>query len=209
MQKACKKCEEVKDLDHFYKNKQLKDGHFNVCKPCFKIQSDSWYAKNKERKQATNRAWKRDNAERNRESNYRYYLANKEKYNKLTNDWWKRHPERRKEKGDRWNRLNRHKRLAATLLYQKVNAGRLNAKRAKRKALKLSATPEWADGKAIDQYYLIAKYLSDELGIKFHVDHVVPLQSEIVCGLHAHTNLTIAVGSWNCSKGYKWWPQMP
>lgn len=208
MEKACKNCGETKSFDQFYKNSQLKDGHFNVCKPCFGAQSKSWYEKNRDRKQATNRAWKRDNAERNKENNYRYYLANKEKYNKLTNDWWKQHPERRKEKGDRWSRLNRHKRLSASLLYQKVHAVRLNAKRAKRKALKIQATPMWSDDKAIQQYYLIAKFLSDELGSKFHVDHMVPLQSDQVCGLHTPANLTIMLGNWNCSKSNRWWPDM-
>jgi hypothetical protein len=209
MEKACKQCGMTKTFDNFYVNKNLKDGHFNVCKPCVKIRSGKWYSNNKERKLATSRAWKLENADRYKAWCSRYYQENRERCNFLTNEWWRRHPERRKEKGDRWSRQNRHKRLAATLQYQKVNAGRLNAKRAKRKALKLSATPTWADAAAIDQYYLIAKYLSDELGVKFHVDHVVPLQSEIVCGLHAHTNLTISVGSWNCSKSNKWWPEMP
>ncbi|WP_430229695.1 hypothetical protein [Paraburkholderia tropica] len=209
MEKACNKCGEVKGFEHFYKNKQLKDGHFNVCKPCFKMQSDSWYAQNKDRKQATSKAWKRDNAETYKQWSAQYYQDNKEKYDQINNDWWKRNPEKKKSKDLRWDRANRYKRLAASLLYQKINAGRLNAKRAKRKALKLNATPAWANGKAIDQYYLIAKFLSDELGVRFHVDHIVPLQSDVVCGLHSHTNLTIAVGSWNCSKSNRWWPHMP
>jgi hypothetical protein len=209
MEKACRKCGDVKSFDHFYKNKQLRDGYFNVCKLCFCEQSASWYAQNKERKQSTSRAWKKNNSAAYRAWCAQYYQDNKERCNFLTNEWWKRHPELRKEKGDRWSRLNRKKRVAASIVYQRVNAGRLNAKRAKRKAIKLSATPLWADGGAIGQYYMIAKFLSDELGVVFHVDHVVPLQSKIVCGLHAHTNLTITIGSWNCSKSNKWWPDMP
>jgi len=209
MEKVCKSCGEVKSFDHFYTNKQLKDGHFNVCKSCVKIRSDAWYAANKSRKQATNRLWKRENEEDYKAWSARYYQENKERCNFLTNEWWKRHPEKLKEKGDRWNKRNRHKRLAASLAYQKVNAVRLNAKRARRKALKLNATPTWSDERAIDQYYLLANYLTNELGITFHVDHVVPLQSDVVCGLHTQTNLTVMIGSWNCSKSNKWWPDMP
>jgi hypothetical protein len=80
---------------------------------------------------------------------------------------------------------------------------------AKRGAAKLRATPAWADQKAIEQYYLIAAFLTAELGIAFEVDHVVPLRGKIVSGLHAHTNLAISLASWNRAKSNRWWPNMP
>lgn len=52
-----------------------------------------------------------------------------------------------------------------------------------KKARKINATPAWADMTAIKAIYERAA----ELGA--HVDHIIPLRSKLVCGLHVETNL--------------------
>lgn len=52
-------------------------------------------------------------------------------------------------------------------------------------------TPRWADQEAIDRIYSEARRLSDETGIQYHVDHVVPLKGRSVTGLHVANNLQI------------------
>ena len=42
-----------------------------------------------------------------------------------------------------------------------------------------------------------------------HVDHIVPLQSALVCGLHCEANLEIIPGAANEAKKNYWWPDMP
>jgi len=62
---------------------------------------------------------------------------------------------------------------------------------------------------AINEVYEEAKRITKETGIKHHVDHIVPLDSMIVQGLHCLANLQILEGSINISKGNRFWPDMP
>lgn len=49
-----------------------------------------------------------------------------------------------------------------------------------------------------------APCLTEETGVAFEVDHVVPLQNKTVCGLHVEANLRIVERRKNRSKGNKW-----
>jgi len=71
---------------------------------------------------------------------------------------------------------------------------------AKRRAAKLRRTPPWADMAAIEAFYAEARRLTVETGVPHHVDHDIPLQSELVSGLHVHNNLQILTGSQNSRK---------
>lgn len=59
----------------------------------------------------------------------------------------------------------------------------------------IACTPPWADRKAIEAIYKEAY----ELGMI--VDHIIPLWTPTVCGLHVHYNLQIVTPSENTRKG--------
>lgn len=60
---------------------------------------------------------------------------------------------------------------------------------AKRRAAEVKATPKWANGAAIVAVYEEARRLTMKTGVPYHVDHVIPLLSKSVCGLHVESNL--------------------
>lgn len=74
------------------------------------------------------------------------------------------------------------------------NVSRRRENVAKRRATKLNATPCWLtqDQKsAIQAMYSLAKDCEIVTGERYEVDHIVPLISKVVCGLHVPWNLQI------------------
>jgi hypothetical protein len=65
--------------------------------------------------------------------------------------------------------------------YIQDNSGIVNAQKARRNAIKVSATVLW-DQKGITEFY-------ERCPKGYHVDHVIPLQGKYVCGLHILSNL--------------------
>lgn len=113
---------------------------------------------------------------------------------------------------------NKEKRRAQALLYyhanpEKARVRMLNAQKrnlhifaanaAKRRSAKIQRTPIWLtadDVWMIKQAYSLASLRSKMLGFKWHVDHIVPLQGELVSGLHVPWNLQVIPAVLNIAK---------
>jgi 5-methylcytosine-specific restriction endonuclease McrA len=65
------------------------------------------------------------------------------------------------------------------------------------------ATPEWANKSAINAIYIEARQLTESTGIPHEVDHIIPLTSKLVCGLHTEANLRILTKNENRAKSNK------
>ena len=139
-----------------------------------KAYARAYYQANKEKARATNAAYHQDHKEKRRA----YYQANNEK---------------RRATKKAWRQANREKSYATGKAWALTHRGACCTAAARRRAAKLQRTCTWADLEAIKLIYATA--LPGE-----HVDHIVPLQGELVSGLHVDYNLQHLQGSDNCSK---------
>lgn len=71
---------------------------------------------------------------------------------------------------------------------------------ANERARMLHRMPAWADKKAMREVYERARQLTISTGIPHQVDHIIPLQGELVSGLHVSANLQILTGEENSRK---------
>ena len=93
--------------------------------------------------------------------------------------------------------------------WDKANSTSWRIWNAEDRAARLQATPAWADKSAIAAVFNEAEALTVRTGIVHHVDHIVPLNSDLVCGLHVHWNLQPLPAEDNQKKGNRTWPDMP
>lgn len=116
-----------------------------------------------------------------------------------------RHPETRKK-----NRLlHRERELAVNRAYKKNNPSTVARINRERGAAIRRATPAWANKFFISEAYDLAQRRTKVLGAPWHVDHIVPIQNPLVCGLHVENNLRVIPSAHNLSKGNRVWPDMP
>jgi hypothetical protein len=186
--KVCNTCQESKPCSEYSKAKVNRDGLRNNCKICQRIQNLRIREHHRDMP---------DSVAALKSYNARYNKANRKKKIQLNKAWIKRNPSKVTNAWKRWQAANRDK-------------TRRNS--SKRRAAKLRATPVWAESEweqfLILEFYNLAVLRQNYTGIAWHVDHIVPLQSDLVCGLHCASNMQVMVGSENISKGNRFWPDM-
>lgn len=87
--------------------------------------------------------------------------------------------------------------------YKLKNYKKIKAKKRAEKSLKRSRQPNWLSKthkSAIKNIYLECQKVTKETQILHHVDHIIPLNSKIVSGLHVPWNLQIIPASANIKK---------
>lgn len=72
-----------------------------------------------------------------------------------------------------------------------------------RKSTVKMATPLWACYESIQTKYKERETMSKVTGLVHHVDHIIPLQGENVCGLHVASNLRVILARDNLAKSNK------
>lgn len=195
MSKTCTKCDKQKPLEDFNKQKVSPDGHRSYCRSC-QSELSKQYRLNKQQ----DIAWVESERKRHREAkaklrqdeDYRNKQAEKEKLRRLKlkqdSDW---------VEAERKRSINKYYNDKAPYV----------ANAAKRRAMKLQATPRWLtdyDWEMIKWTYECAKIAEKHYGNSYHVDHIVPLQGKNVCGLHVPWNLQVISAKQNLTKGNRY-----
>jgi 5-methylcytosine-specific restriction endonuclease McrA len=128
-----------------------------------------------------------------------YRLKNPERIKELAKEWRDKNPEYQVN----WYRqdIDKQRKAWRQSYYRRPLENRLNE--IKRRVTKLNATPKWVDFDAIKDVYIEARYMG------LVVDHIVPLRSDKVCGLHVWDNLQLLTKKENNLKGNRYWPDMP
>lgn len=130
------------------------------------------------------------------------YSSQKDKWNNLCNNC----SECDSNRTSKYYINNLNDSLETKKKYRLDNLDKYAAYTAKYKAAKIKATPKWLTTeqyKEILAFYIEARYLEKETGVKYHVDHIIPLQGKTVCGLHVPWNLQILTSTANLNKSNK------
>lgn len=140
----------------------------------------------------------------NKEYHQKRYLANKEKMLAQSKRWAEENKEKRNALSQKWRDENKEQFKKSCKNSRNKNKANRLANNAKRRATKLQQTVSWANIDKIESMYKFAKFMEwITLGIKYHVDHIVPLNGKNVCGLHTHDNLQVIRAELNLKKGNK------
>lgn len=171
-----------------------------------------------------NRKWRNANVEYNKERRKKWYSENDEHAKRYAKMWAEDNKDRVRLKNKEWSDRNKHKKASLNKQwmlrnsdkrrdymaeYKKSRRSDLTSHENARRARKMAAAPSWANSKEIKWIYRHASLLNCWGGPRAQVDHIVPLTSDLVCGLHCEQNLQILWSHENQSKGNHHWPDMP
>ncbi len=194
-------------MDQFYRRNDRPCGVQPKCKECVRAYQRAHLDQNA----AAMRRFRQRNPDasaeymRKRREDPEFSRLEREKYK----EYYARTAEQQRQKSKRWKEANPERNRQNRSEWWANNPGARNASRMKRYVVLKQAMPSWANQKYIALWYRHAAEESERTGMKCHVDHIVPLQSELVCGLNVEHNLQVLFSNDNRSKGNYRWPDMP
>ena len=157
-----------------------------------------WHVANPAKQRARVYRWRAAKPEAIRASNRQHHARNKLKRNMAARIYRAQHLEHMRALGREWS---------------KNNPAKWRVTNAERRAAKVRATTSTAKTEfeelVISEMYDLAARRTKATNMPWHVDHIVPLRSKIVCGLHCSANLRVIPGIENHRKGNRYWPNMP
>lgn len=170
------------------------------CQECKRNDEQRWRDANPSKARDIQARFKANNPARAAQIKKNYKERNKEKIADSQREYTEKNRVRIAARLREYWKLNRSRISARMREYNRANRGLIAALANKYRASKVSATPSWADLKVIREIY----EGTSKNGME--VDHIIPLQGKIVCGLHVENNLQIVPRSENRRKSHKFNP---
>lgn len=193
LHKICCKCHTLKDAEHFYANKRVKDGLNSFCILCHK--ADNVARKKKNRSDAIFKA------EENLKKKERRALT-RGAHKAYMQAWHAKNAAQQ----IKYRATYRAENPEYFVEYAKNNRAKMTAKVRVRQIAKLQRTPGWLTSDEhwmMEQAYELAALRAKLFGFPWHVDHVIPLQGKRVSGFHTPYNLQVIPAKENLSKNNK------
>lgn len=196
--KKCATCKKEKSKD-CYRLVIFKNGTRKLCRQCDDCDK-------KAQDYCNSRKLRKPKQTETNKEKYLRYVKNNPKLKEYYKNWRDKNKEN-KSKYDKERRAKLKEEIKIKKAeWLKKNRDWDNAANAKKRAAKLRATPRWLTKEHEEQIKLIYKEshrLTQETGIKYQVDHIIPLQGKTVSGLHVPWNLEPILAEENCRKRNK------
>lgn len=183
---------EICDLNN-HSSERTKTG---VCADCQKAYDKWYYLQNREKKKIQAREYLANNREKCNERKRKYRAKDNDKWRKYFLDWYYQNGEYAKQIRRDVKARNKQKYAAYSSKWKKENKGKVASYSAKRRAKLFQAIPSWVN---LDEIRCIYENCPDG----YTVDHIVPLQNKLVCGLHVLYNLQYLTQKENSEKSNK------
>ena len=160
-------------------------------------------AQSKEERAAKDKAYREANKERISAKGKAWYKANKESKIASSKAWNKDNHEKALENTRAWKALHKEEVKTHSNNWGKVNPDKVNAKTARRRALKLKLIPKHLKNCRVEKQrvldiHKLCLLISRATGIQHHVDHMWPLSDK---GPEWSGNMQIITAYENLSKG--------
>lgn len=202
--KTCAVCGKQKPRSEFSKKSANPDGLQRNCKECQAEYHRKWRAENVESRKTREKRWRDENYDRYRTNQAKWLAENAERLPGYQRKYKEKVKSRIRARDKAYRIATREQAAEYRKKYCASHKPQLALKAGKRRAAKVKSTPKWANLDAVRAFYTLASATPGT-----HVDHIVPLVSKLVCGLHCEANLQLLPGPENQRKGNRVWPDMP
>lgn len=177
--KICSKCNQFLPLDNYYFRKDS-NSYRSWCKSCEKARVKGYCNHNKEIIRKNKKEYYNKNKELIKQKSIKYYEKVKD---------CPMFKESNRKRNEEWRRNNPEKHAK---------------KEQKRRLMLKKATPKWLCSEEINKiksiYIKCKKFTKISNLFYYHVDHIIPLKGNNVCGLHVPWNLQIIEKTKNLKK---------
>lgn len=190
-EKVCSKCDSAfpATSEYFHTDKQKPDGLRPDCKACAGLRRRSVYLRRREKEIEKTKEYARSQPELTAERSHQRYIRSRERPGII---------EMRRLKAKEWRNLNIDRARSYDREWVHKNRGAHVAKCALARARRRKAAPAWLSA---DHKRQMRDIYRDAAHLGAHVDHIIPIKGETVCGLHVPWNLQILSPKDNLQKG--------